>query len=219
MSDNSSLSLRRLPVYLVLDCSGSMAGEPIVAMMSGIKALLGDLRNDPQALETVWLSVITFASTAQDIVPLTDIHEFDPPELVAAGTTSLGEAFDLLRERIKEEVRQTTATQKGDWKPLVFLLTDGEPTDDWVGPVEKFRSERLAKIIACGAGTEVVDATLKRVGDEAVRLADTHAGTLGAFMKWVTMSVTTASQQLGTGANTPSLPTDVPKDKGITLLM
>src|SRR5207244_10369621 len=91
---------RRLPVYLLLDCSGSMAGEPIAAVEMGLKALLGDLRNDPQALETVWLSVITFASAAQQIIPLTDVNEFEPPDLAAAGTTALGEAIELLAQRI-----------------------------------------------------------------------------------------------------------------------
>ena len=58
---------RRLPVYLVLDTSGSMTGEPIEAVRQGVKALLADLRGDPQALETAYLSVITFNNTAQQI--------------------------------------------------------------------------------------------------------------------------------------------------------
>src|SRR5271168_1018705 len=92
--------VRRLPVYLLLDCSGSMAGEPIAALEMGLKALLGDLHNDPNALETVWISVITFASTAQQVTPLTELDEFHPPELSAGGTTAIGEAIDLLAERI-----------------------------------------------------------------------------------------------------------------------
>jgi uncharacterized protein YegL len=218
MSEGSIATIRRLPVYLVLDCSGSMAGEPIAAMEMGLKALLSDLRNDPQALETVWLSVITFASAAEPIVPLTDIGEFDPPDLAASGTTALGEAIDLLAERINQEVRKTTPDQKGDWKPMVFLLTDGEPTDSWEKPVEKFRVSGLATLIACGAGPEVNDATLKRIGDKVVRLKDTQPGTLGAFMKWVTASVTTASQVLGARPQGADQLPDLPQDKGITLM-
>src|SRR5437764_5828012 len=120
---------RRLPVYLLLDCSGSMAGEPISALEMGCKALLGDLRNDPQAIETVWLSVISFASTAEQLEPLTELDHFHAPPLMAEGATSLGEAVDLLAKCIGREVRQTGHAEKGDWKPMVFVLTDGDPTD------------------------------------------------------------------------------------------
>ena len=60
MADMAESVGRRLPVYLVLDCSGSMSGEPIEAVCQGVKALVADLRTDPQALETAYLSVITF---------------------------------------------------------------------------------------------------------------------------------------------------------------
>jgi uncharacterized protein YegL len=199
MVSESTLS-RRLPVYLMLDCSGSMAGEPIAALEMGLKALLGDLHNDPNALDTVWISVLTFASTAQVIVPLTDLHEFHPPELRAGGTTALGEAIDLLGASIAAEVHKTGPNRKGDWKPLVFVLTDGEPTDDWERSAENFHLRGLATVVACGAGPEVNDETLRRVGNHVVRLRDTKPGTLGAFMKWVSTSVTTTSQGLGTQA-------------------
>jgi uncharacterized protein YegL len=218
MTHGNAAGPRRLPIYLVLDCSGSMAGEPIAAMEMGLKALLGDLRNDPQALETVWLSVITFASTAQQIIPLTDLSEFPTADLAASGTTALGEAIDLLSQCIEDEVRKTTPDQKGDWRPMVFLLTDGEPTDEWEKPVERFRVRGSATIIACGAGSEVNDATLKRLSDKVVRLRDTQPGTLGAFLKWVTASVSSASQALGTRAKAEEQLSDLPKDQGITLM-
>jgi uncharacterized protein YegL len=175
-----------------------MNGEPIAALEMGLKALLSDLRNDPQALDTVWLSVITFASSAEQVVPLTDINEFHYPELHAEGSTALGEALDLLASRIRAEVRTNKPNSKGDWKPLVFLLTDGEPTDNWERSAEEFRLRGLATIIACGAGPEVNDDTLRRLGDRAIRLKDTQPGTLGAFMKWVSASVANTNQGLGT---------------------
>lgn len=63
--------MRRLPVYLLLDTSGSMHGEPIEAVKNGVQTLLTTLKQDPYALETAYVSVITFDSTARQAVPLT----------------------------------------------------------------------------------------------------------------------------------------------------
>ena len=85
--------MRRLPVYLVLDTSGSMSGEPIEAVKNGVQVLISTLRQDPYALETAFLSLITFDSDARQLVPLTDLSSFQMPELKAAGGTSLGAAL------------------------------------------------------------------------------------------------------------------------------
>ena len=144
--------IRRLPVYLLLDCSGSMAGEPIEAVKQGIKALLSELKGDPQALETACLSVITFNSTARQISPLTELMLFKEPELTAGGATALGGALTVLADCIRNEVRTSTPTQKGDWKPLVFLLTDGAPTDNLDDGIEALKHVSTSNIIACAAG-------------------------------------------------------------------
>ena len=65
--------MRRLPVYLLLDCSGSMTGEPIEAVKTGLQVLVSALRQDPQAIESAYLSVITFDSSARQVVPMTDM--------------------------------------------------------------------------------------------------------------------------------------------------
>ncbi len=64
--------MRRLPVYLLIDTSGSMYGEPIESVKNGLQSLMSSLRQDPYALETAFLSVIEFNSEATQIVPLTD---------------------------------------------------------------------------------------------------------------------------------------------------
>jgi len=198
MEGEVGLSVRRLPVYLMVDCSGSMAGEPIVAMETGIRALVSELKDDPQALETVWLSVITFGSVAEQLVALTDIEEFQTPHIEAKGSTALGEALTLVLDCLRVEVRPQTQEVKGDWRPIVYLFTDGEPTDEWAQPARELRDSGAATLVACGAGPEVNAATLKEIGDCVIRLADTQPGTLGSFVKWVTMSVTATSRSLGT---------------------
>ena len=101
--------MRRLPVYLLLDTSGSMSGEPIEAAKNGVQVLVSTLRQDPYALETAYLSVITFDTTAKQLCPLSELANFQPPNLVATGTTSLGAALQLLAQKITSEVTTTTA--------------------------------------------------------------------------------------------------------------
>jgi uncharacterized protein YegL len=67
---------RRLPVYLLLDCSESMVGDGIDAVNAGMRQLLLDLHSDPHALETVWISIITFAGSATQILPLSEMIGF-----------------------------------------------------------------------------------------------------------------------------------------------
>ena len=67
---------RRLPVYVLLDTSGSMKGEPIESVKNGLASLVASLRQDPNAIETVFLCLITFDREVKTLVPLTPLDEF-----------------------------------------------------------------------------------------------------------------------------------------------
>jgi uncharacterized protein YegL len=173
-----------------------MAGEPIEAVRAGVKALLADLRGDPQAVETAYLSVITFSSSAQQVCPLTELLAFQEPNLDASGSTAFGEALTLLEQRVDAEVRKTTQQQKGDWKPLVFLMTDGQPTDSWEAAADRIKQKRVGNIIACAAGAGADEQLLKRVTETVVVLNSLQPDALKAFFKWVTQSIKTTSYNL-----------------------
>lgn len=188
--------MRRLPVYLVLDVSGSMLGEPIEAVRNGMQILASTLRTDPYALETAYLSVITFDSEARQAVPLTELVAFQPPNIDAGSTTSLGAALKLTKECIEREVQKTTADAKGDWKPLVFLMTDGQPTDDWQKGLAEFRKAKVGMVIGCAAGPGVDTAVLKQITENVVSLDTADSSTIGAFFKWVSASISTSSKKV-----------------------
>ena len=188
--------MRRLPVYLVIDTSGSMTGEPIEAVKNGIQVLVSTLRQDPYALETAYLSVITFDSTAKQIIPLTELSMFQMPDIKASGTTSLGEALTLLAQKADTEVNKSTMEVKGDWKPLVFLMTDGGPTDDWQRGLAEFKKRKFGMVVTCAAGHGADTNVLKQITESVVQLDTADSATIKAFFKWVSASVSTGSQKI-----------------------
>lgn len=188
--------MRRLPVYLLLDTSGSMYGEPIEAVKNGVQTLLSTLRSDPYALETAYLSIITFNSTAQQITPLTELAAIQQPTIDAGGCTALGGALELLAKKVDSEITKTTAEVKGDWRPLVFLMTDGEPTDSITKGLEEFKKRKFGMVVACAAGQGANVNTLKQITENVVQLDTADSATIKAFFKWVSASISTSSKSV-----------------------
>jgi uncharacterized protein YegL len=195
--DFGSTDTRRMPVYLLLDVSGSMAGAPVAAVEQGVQLLHNELLGQPQAVEMVHLGVITFASSSHELVPLTPITSFSPPQLSAGGATALGAALRELGRALDNEIVANTPGKKGDYKPLVFLLTDGEPTDSWepeLNALNSRKEKKVGSIIALGCGEYVNTGVLKQITPNVLLMTDVTPDNLRAFFKWVSASVTTASK-------------------------
>ena len=189
---------RRLPVYLLLDISGSMSGEPITAVQNGVQMVVSALMNDPQALETACLSVITFGTNVDQIVPLTELGQFNPPQLRAGGLTSLGGALSYVAQCAEREVVKNTPETKGDWKPMVFIMTDGVATDSVDKGLEDFRKRKWGVVVACAAGSGADTKELQKITEAVVGLDTTDSASIAAFFKWVSASVSTNSKSVGT---------------------
>jgi uncharacterized protein YegL len=173
-----------------------MHGQPIEAVKNGVQVLVSTLRSDPYALETAYLSVITFDSSAKQIVPLTELSVFQMPEIHASGATSLGEALTLLANKVDSEVAKTTHDSKGDWKPLVFLMTDGGPTDQWQKGLAEYKKRKFGIVVACAAGQHADTNVLKQITEIVVQLDTADSATIKAFFKWVSASISTGSQKV-----------------------
>ena len=161
----------RCPVVLCLDTSGSMKGDPVAQLNEALTQFAAELKTDPLASLRVEVAVVTFgggvrslgvheSDSGQDAgfdpgKSFTTVDLFAPPELKASGGTPMGEAvrksLTLLRAR-KEIYRNNDLDY---FRPWMFLITDGKPTDSWESAAEEARLEDARKgLLFFGIGVE-----------------------------------------------------------------
>lgn len=210
--------MRRLPIYLLLDVSGSMRGTPIQAVRSGMEALITTLRSDPYALETAYISVITFNNEVNQIVPLTEVYKFQLPIIEAKFGTYLGKALKVLAEKIDQEVVKHTKENKGDWKPMVFIMSDGRSGDKIEKALNNIDIKALGNVIACAAGNNPNIQALHLITETIVQLHDMSSDTIKSFFKWVTASICTTSVKVTENPSEELMAELPPLPSGINLV-
>lgn len=201
---------RRLLTYLLIDTSGSMIGEPIEAVNTGLGALLSVLRQNPYALETVHLCVTTFDSEIKEVLPLTPLEHVQMPVITCprSGATLLGEGLKHIATAVKKHLQSGSSTQKGDWAPILIILTDGKPTDllEYQEAIGQIKACRFGNIVACAAGPKADPQQLKALTDTVVSLDTMDARGFSAFFRWVSEALSGNSQNLGASSAGTDLP-------------
>jgi uncharacterized protein YegL len=109
-----------------------MRGERIEAVKNGLDAMVGKLRQDPFALESVFISIIRFDRFPELMMPLTELELLQIPDIriPQAGPPNTGAALEFLCEQMEGEYIGGSEGTRGDWKPLLFILTRSVPADE-----------------------------------------------------------------------------------------
>lgn len=195
--------MRRLPIFLLVDVSESMAGKNLDNMEMGITRIIKTLRSDPYALETAYLSTIAFAGKVKVLNPLTEISTFVPSKLPIGGGTSLGLALTKLMDEIDRTVVTSSHDRKGDWKPIVFLFTDGSPTDNVDSPIMRWNKSYRTKanLVAVSIGQDADLEVLMRLTESVLVLSDTSDDSFARFINWVSRSIQSQSRSVSAGSD------------------
>ena len=179
-----------------------MKGEPIESVKVGLADMIATLRQDPYALETVCISIITFDREVNQILPLTELENLQLPNIVTpdVGPTHMGAALKLLCDKIDVEVKKGTPDQKGDWRPLLFLLTDGKPSDiqEYNQVIPRVKELNFASIVACAAGPMARVDPLKKLTNQVFLLDTMDATTFKKFFVWVSDVIGLGGKSVGT---------------------
>ncbi len=155
--DNSE---ERAPLVLVLDCSGSMSENNKINLLNeGLKTLATELKDDPITARCGRILVIAFGgdNNVEIMGDWTDAMDFTPPELVAGGMTPIGAAMKCALDEIESQKTQMKGAGVPYKRPIVMLLSDGEPTDDWQNVAvdcKNAESMRKVNIMSIGIGAQ-----------------------------------------------------------------
>jgi uncharacterized protein YegL len=145
----------RCACVLLLDTSGSMSGSPIDALNQGLQTFQSDLQEDALAKRRVEIAIVTFGGSVRKVQDFVSAGSLVVPALAAGGGTPMGEAIALALQLVKSRKAEYKASGVLYYQPWVFLITDGEPTDEWQSAAQMVQAETAAKALAFfGVGVE-----------------------------------------------------------------
>jgi uncharacterized protein YegL len=212
-----------LPFYILCDESGSMdANGGINAINSGLPELHAAIAGDPLVSDKCRIGLLTFSDMAEELLPLSNLSDVQAmPGCQAKGMTNYGEAFNLLRVVIQRDVANLKGQGLQVYRPAVFFMTDGEPTDDWEANhralTDKAMNPQAPHIIAFGvAGAN--PGVIGKIGTKAAFIANqgTDPGNaLKEILKSLTNTILNSSASSTPTLQVPTAPpgtTAVPLD-------
>lgn len=184
-----------LACVLLLDTSGSMYGEPIDNLNRAVNRFIKETNMDEMAKKRVDVAVISFDDKPRLVSDFTPIYQMEPIHLEADGRTAMGSAIEMAIDLVKERNRFYAETGVSCFKPWIFMITDGMPTDDISHAAYRIREEESkgnhGKLKFFALGVNDYDrATLFQLTNRVIELENTDFSTI---FDWLSESMCTIS--------------------------
>lgn len=180
-----------LPVILMLDVSGSMSGSNIRNMNDAVRDMLNTFSDTENGETEIHVAIITFGTQVILHQPLTSASAIQWQDFSAGGMTPLGTALQMAKAMIEDK----DVVPSRAYRPMVVLVSDGGPNDEWKKPLSAFicdgrsaKCDRFAMAIGANADEAVLGKFIE--GTSNPLFYAENAKQLHDFFKFVTMSVT-----------------------------
>jgi len=197
---------RALPVFILLDVSGSMSGEKIETVNVALKEMINSFKKIENPKGIIELCLVTFGGNQVNVIkPLSKINDQDTYTLTASGNTPMGMAF----EKVAEMIEDKNVVSSRAYTPTIVLISDGNPTDfnpsgksveeimmwESLGKIHSGTRSSKATKLAMGIGSDVDINILKAFinNNEIPVISAKDNNTISKFFEWVTMSVSVRS--------------------------
>ncbi len=199
----------RCPCILLLDTSGSMAGKPIEQLNAGLQAFRDALRQDKLASLRVEVSIISFGSQATLVQDFVTADQFNPVPLTSSGSTPMGAAINMALDQLEQRKQIYKKAGTAYYRPWIFLITDGEPTDEWHTAAQRIQTAETNKGVAFFAvGVEKADmAKLAQIAPKERPPKPLIGLDFTALFLWLSKSLTNVSHSK-VGEQVPLAPVD-----------
>ncbi|HZO92500.1 MAG TPA: VWA domain-containing protein [Candidatus Baltobacteraceae bacterium] len=198
----------RVACLLLLDTSGSMAGTPIAALNSGIQQFKEELMTDSLAAKRVEVAIVTFGSTPYLAMDFVSASSFQPPRLEAEGGTAMGAAIEEGLRRLDARKQMYKENGIAYFRPWVFLITDGSPTDSVTQAAVKVRNgeaNHAFLFYGVGAGPHVDFNRLNEICPPGRPAAKLEGMRFRELFSWLSKSMGTVSRSTpGTAVSLPA---------------
>ena len=192
--DKVEMTRRMCPVIFLLDTSGSMDGAPIGAVNSAIEGILPELcaMNDENADAEINIAIMSFSAGVDWV---TGNNLLSPKSVAwngldASGPTEMGRAFRELNKKLSIE-NGFMRRASGSVAPVLFLLSDGAPTDDYRAALSKLKENnwyRVAVRVAIGYGEADDDILAEFTGNRETVLHTNNPEDLKRMIRFVSIT-------------------------------